>query len=183
MEKVTASRQYAKALFESCKEAHLIERVEQELKTISELLNAETEARAFLIHPEVPIHEKRAVLASLVPKEIEAETSSFLNLLLKHRLLALLPDIILVFAQMRLEAFGILKAVVETSHPLTEISKGKLKTALMTATKHEVIIDEQLNPNLIGGVRIQVGDRILDGSIIGRLNQIKEKILTSEIKK
>jgi F-type H+-transporting ATPase subunit delta len=180
MEKVTASRQYAKALFESCKDAQIIERVEQELKIISGTLKAEPEASAFLIHPEVPIFEKQAVLASLVTKEIASETNSFLNLLLEHRILALLSDIILVFAQMRLESFGILKAVVETSHPLTEISKGKLKTALMTAFKREIIIDEQLNPSLIGGVRIRVGDRILDGSISGRLNQIKEKILEHE---
>ena len=182
MEKVTASRQYAKALFDSCQEQHIVETVEADLKTMNDELKTHTEIHSLLIHPEIPIEEKRNVLKQLVPEGLSSETVAFLDLLLEHRLLDLLPEINKIFARMRLEAFGILKAMVETTYSLTSASKEQLITALTFATGREIILEEKLNSNLIGGVRISVGDRILDASIIGRLNQMKEKILTSEIK-
>jgi F-type H+-transporting ATPase subunit delta len=177
MEKVTIARQYAKALFDSCQEQHLIDRVAAELESMNEQLKTETEIRALLIHPEIPIEGKRTVLKQLMPEGLSSETNAFLNLLLEHRLLELLSEISQVFAHMRLEAFGILKAVIETPRPLTSTLKEQLRTALASATGREIIIEEELNPTLIGGVRIQVGDRIIDASIAGRLNRIKEKIL------
>jgi F-type H+-transporting ATPase subunit delta len=183
MEKVTASRQYAKALFDSCQEQHLVERVEVDLKTMNNELNTESEIRSILMHPEIPIEEKRSVLKELMPEGLSSESVAFLYLLLEHRLLDLLPEISQIFARMRLESFGILKAVVETTHSLTSASKEQLITALAFATGREIILEEKLNSNLIGGVRVHVGDRILDASIVGRLNRLKEKILTSEIKK
>jgi F-type H+-transporting ATPase subunit delta len=118
-----------------------------------------------------------------MPEGLSSESVAFLYLLLEHRLLDLLPEISQIFARMRLESFGILKAVVETTHSLTSASKEQLITALTFATGREIILEEKLNSNLIGGVRVHVGDRILDASIVGRLNRLKEKILASEIKK
>ncbi len=183
MEKVTASRQYAKALFDSCQEQHIVERVEADLKTMNDELKTRTEIRSILTHPEIPIEEKRNVLKELMPEGLYSESVAFLYLLLEHRLLDLLPEINQIFARMRLEAFGILKAVVETTNSLTSASREQLITALTFATGREIILEEKLNSNLIGGVRVHVGDRILDASIVGRLNRLKEKILTSEIKK
>jgi len=190
MEKVTASRQYAKALFDSCQEQHIVERVEADLKMMNNELKTRTEIRSILMHPEIPIEEKRSVLKQLtrlaearakrVPEGLSSESIAFLDLLMEHRLFDLLPEINQIFARMRLESFGILKAVVETTHSLTSASKEQLITALVFATGREIILEEKLNSNLIGGVRVHVGDRILDGSIIGRLNQMKEKILEHE---
>jgi F-type H+-transporting ATPase subunit delta len=177
MEKVTIARQYAKALFDSCKEGHLVDRVASELETMNEQLRTETEIRALLIHPEIPFEEKRKILKQLIPKGLSSETVAFMNLLLEHRLLELLPDVHQAFAHMRLEVFGILKALIETPRPLTSALKEQLRTALASATGREILVEEELNPALIGGVRIQVGDRILDASIAGRLNRIREKIV------
>ncbi len=176
MEKITAARQYAKALFESSQQAQQVEQVEQELKVVANMLKTETEASKILEHPEIPFDEKYRLLTELVPKEVSAKTIAFIKLLLEHRLLELLPEIVIIFSQLRQEAFGILKALVETARPLSDISKQKLHSALTGATRRQVIIDEQVKPDLIGGVRIHIGDKIIDGSIAGKLQQIKEAI-------
>jgi F-type H+-transporting ATPase subunit delta len=180
MEKITTAKQYAKALFDACTKKSLIDQVASELKIMEETLKAEKDFNKLLIYPEVPIAEKQILLKQVMPEGFAQETIAFINLLLTNQLLGLLPNIHDVFIRMRFEAFGIVIAVVQTPKPLTAVSKARLANALKTATQREIVITEEIHPELISGVRIIVGDRILDGSITGRLNRIKESILAIE---
>jgi ATP synthase F1 delta subunit len=180
MEKITTAKQYAKALFDACREKLLIDQVASELKILEDTMHAESELYKLLIHPEIPIDEKELIIKQVLNEEFTPVTNAFIKLLVKHQKLELLPVIHQIFIRLRFEAFGLLKALVQTSRPISSISKNRLTDALKKATQREVIITEELHPELIGGVRIVIGDRILDASIIGQLDRLKEKILLSE---
>jgi len=180
MEKITTAKQYAKALFDSCQEKSIIDRVASELKILEDILHAETELYKLLIHPEIPIDEKEIIVKQVLNEEFFPVTNAFIKLLLKHQKLELLPVIHQIFIRLRFEAFGLLKALVQTPRPISSTSKDRLTNALKKVTQREVVITEELHPELIGGVRVIIGDRILDASIAGQLDRLKEKILLSE---
>lgn len=178
MEKLTAAGHYARALFEVCESRRLVDRAYAELEIVVELTRDAADLHRFLDHPEIPPAEKRRVLKRLLPAELLPEVAAFLNLLVEQRQMRILEVISQAFLALRHERFGILRALVETAHPLSAESRTQLKEALVAATGRDVFITEKPCPELIGGVRVQVGDRIIDGSIAGRLKQIREQMLS-----
>jgi F-type H+-transporting ATPase subunit delta len=178
MEKLTAAGHHARALFDICESRRLVDRACAELELVTKLTRDADDLQRFLDHPEIPPAEKRRVLKQLLPAELLPEVVAFLSLLVEHRQMRSLEAISQAFLALRHERFGILRATVETAHPLSPASRTQLKEALKAATGHDVFITEKLCPELIGGVRVQVGDRIIDGSIAGRLKQIREQMLS-----
>ena len=140
MEEVTAARRYARALFDICRERHLVDRVAAELQTVHDVAGRVPDLRALLTHPEIPVQEKRRVLLQILPDSLAQETLAFLNLLLEHRDLHLLPEIREAFLDLRHEAYGVLKATVETPTNLTRESRDELREALEQATGRSIII-------------------------------------------
>jgi F-type H+-transporting ATPase subunit delta len=179
MEELTAAGHYARALFDICAPRRLVDRAYAELELVAKLTRDAADLHRFLDHPEIPPAEKRRVLKRLLPAELLPEVVAFLNLLVEHRQMGILEPITQAFLARRHERFGILRAKVETAHALSAESRNRLKEALVAATGRDVFITEVPCPELIGGVRVQVGDRIIDGSIAGRLEQIREQMLST----
>jgi F-type H+-transporting ATPase subunit delta len=179
MERVTLVRQYAKALFELCREKTLVDRVADALRELSRRIDAEPDAHSFLFHPEVPFDRKWVALQALLPEDMAPPATGLLDLLVRHRQLRLLPEIRAELLALRQASFGVLKARVETVRPLSDTARAGLQAALEKVTGHPVAIEEKLNPELIGGARIRIGDRIVDASIAGRLKRIQESLVKS----
>jgi F-type H+-transporting ATPase subunit delta len=176
MEKLTAAHQYARALFQIARRQGIVDRIAAELGLVGEQSRDRPELRAFLFHPEIPLADKRRVLEQILPAELSPTARAFLQLLLEHRQLDLVGEIRQAFLNLRHEHFGVLKAQVETVHPLSATARDQLKAALAAAFGRDVVLVEQTRPDLVAGVRVQVGDRIIDGSAAGRLRRIREKL-------
>jgi F-type H+-transporting ATPase subunit delta len=179
MEKLTVAGHYARALFDICESRRLVDRACAELELVTKLTRDADDLHRFLAHPEIPPAEKRRVLKQILPAELLPEVVAFLSLLVEQRQFRNLEIIDQMFLALRHERFGILRATVESAHPLSSASRTQLKEALMVATGRNVLLTEVSCPELIGGVRVQVGDRIIDGSVAGRLKQIREQILSA----
>jgi F-type H+-transporting ATPase subunit delta len=180
MEKLTVAGHYARALFAVCEPRRLVDRAHAELELVSKTTRDADDLHQLLSHPEIPPSEKRRVLKQLLPAELLPEVGAFLNLLVEQCQMHLLEAVSQAFLALRHERYGILRAKVETAHPLSVESRTRLKEALVTATGRNVVLTEVPCPELIGGVRVQVGDRIIDGSIAGRLRQIGERVLSQQ---
>jgi F-type H+-transporting ATPase subunit delta len=177
VEKVTLVRQYARALFALALERKLVDRLCGDLETARERIDQQPEVHEFLYHPEIPVARKREVLSRMLPDTLAPEAVSFLGMLLEHRLLRLLPDISRQFLALRNERFGVLKAEVEAARPLSRELRAELDDLLTRATGRGVVIQERVNPELIAGVRVRIGDRIVDASLAGRLEQMRSRLL------
>jgi F-type H+-transporting ATPase subunit delta len=176
MEEVTSARHYARALFGMLPEREAVDRVAAELKLVVEQTRDAADLHRFLFHPEIPLADKRRVLSQILPRDLLPEVTAFLNLLLEHRQLHMLAAVHEAFMALRQERFGVVKAVVESARPLSTESRQQLIAALKAAIGRDIVLVEESCPELIGGVRVHVGDRIIDGSIAGQLNQIRERI-------
>jgi F-type H+-transporting ATPase subunit delta len=179
MERVTLARQYARALFEMAGRVETVDRVAAELEAVARRIDDEPELNRLLFHPELPIAEKLRFVQLLMPEGCSAETTAFLNLVAQRRHLRLLPEVISSYAALREASFGVLKAEIETAHPLAPELRDRIQEVLVKTTGHRVTISEKANPELLGVVRIRIGDRIIDASIAGRLEHLKQRLLSS----
>lgn len=170
------ARRYAQAFFELMAEKGLLERAEEDLKGVVGLVQEVKELQQLLAHRGIPAGEKKELLRRIFAEKIAPLTMNFLLLLCDRRREAYLPEIYRHFHALALEARGIAEAEVRSAHPLSEEQLEALKTRLAQVTGREIRLEQRLEPELIGGLVVKIGDRVFDGSIAQRLNRLKEHI-------
>jgi F-type H+-transporting ATPase subunit delta len=161
---------YATALFELAKEEARLEQVAADLTRFNEALDAFEDMKRLVKSPVFSAEEQGRALAAILDKiGIEGLTKNFLLLVAKNRRLFATPDMIRAFRAMLARERGEAGATVTSAAKLTETQV----TALTAALGKKVMLDEQIDPALLGGLVIKVGSRMVDTSLRTRLNSLK----------
>jgi len=165
---------YATALFELAKEEAKLEQVAADLSRFNEALDAVDDMKRLVKSPVFSADEQGRALAAILDKiEIEGLTKNFLLLVAKNRRLFATPDMIRAFRAMLARERGETGATVTSAAKLTESQITALTQALQAALGKKVMLDEQVDPALLGGLVIKVGSRMIDTSLRTRLNSLK----------
>ena len=165
---------YATALFELAKEQEALEEVAVELTRFNEALDAFEDLTRLVKSPVFSAEEQGRALAAILEKlEIEGLTKNFLLLVAKNRRLFAVPDMIRAFRAMLARERGETSASVTAAAKLTEAQVSALKQALKAALGKEVMLEEKVDPGLIGGLVVKVGSRMIDTSLRTKLNSLK----------
>lgn len=165
---------YATALFELAKEENALDQVAAGLARFSEALDAFEDLRRLVRSPVFSAEEQGRALSAILDKlKIEGLTRNFLLLAAKNRRLFATPDMIRAFRAMLARERGEATATVTSAAKLTETQITALKQALKAALHKEVMLDERVDPALIGGLVVKVGSRMVDTSLRTRLNSLK----------
>jgi F-type H+-transporting ATPase subunit delta len=121
---------------------------------------------------------KKEILEDIIEKtEISPVPSKFLKLLLERNRLKYLPAIALAFEALSNERGNRVKAIITTSYELSTETRERLKKKLGEITQKEILVEEKIDPSLIGGVKIQAGGYVIDGSVKSRLGYLKDELL------
>lgn len=107
-------------------------------------------------------------------EDVQRTTDAFVELLAEKQMLNHAQEIKRWIEQIWKERYGASTITVETASALTSVMKKKIEDLAPGAEVRKIV-----NPKLIGGARIRIDDRILDGSLLGRLNQIRIHLLDS----
>jgi len=165
---------YATALFELAKEEAKLDQVAADLTRFNEALDACEDMRRLVRSPVFSAEEQGRALAAILQKlEIEGVTKNFLLLVAKNRRLFATPDMIRAFRAMLARERGEASATVTSAAKLTESQVTALKRALTAALNKQVMLDERVDPALLGGLVVKVGSRMIDTSLRTRLNSLK----------
>jgi len=171
-ELATIARPYAEALFQSTKPAALATCLEQlnELAQIAAL----PELAALSNNPKVSADDLSKLLSGMVKTKLDGQVASFLNLLNQNHRLAALPEIAHQFEAMKNKSESAAELNITSAFPL----EGSALTDLLSSLKKrfggkELRPTIQIDPELIGGVRIQVGDEVMDSSVKAQLAQMQ----------
>lgn len=173
------ARRYAAALLEAAREAKEEARALDELAAVADLADpasgdlAVPEFERALESPCVPAEAKRALLDEAAgAMNLAATTRAFLRLLLAKRRFALLDAVVREYRALLDEAMGLVRARVETAMPLDAARQARLAGALSRfADGREVQMELVETPALLAGVRARLGNRVLDGSLAGRIRR------------
>lgn len=170
-----AAYRYARALLETAEETKTVDRVGKDLETIEDLIKGSRDFLLFLRSPVINTQKKKTVLTELFKNRLSAATFNFLLLLTTKNRETILPEIITQFYRLRDARLGIEHAAVRTPVPLTKDQEKKLTTALERVTKKRIQLQKILDPKVKGGVRVQIGDTVWDGSVAHQLALLRER--------
>jgi F-type H+-transporting ATPase subunit delta len=165
---------YATALFELGLEEKALEQIETDLNRFGEALDAVEDLQRLVKSPMFSAEEQgRALGAVLDELEVEGLTKNFLLLVSKNRRLFATPDMIRAFRALLAAHRGEMSATVTAAAKLTDTQVTALKQALKAALGKDVMLDQQVDPSLIGGLMVKVGSRMIDTSLRTKLTSLK----------
>ncbi len=168
---------YAKGLFTVAKELGKTKEFGEELKQISELLKEMPEVLSALQNPIYPPDLKMEIVGEILKAvNVDPEVERFLNLLIERRRIQYIEEIVEMYQRLLDEELNIARGVVITAFPLSEEEKQELEEALKSYFKKEVILESKVDDSIIGGVKIEIGDFVFDGTIKTQLTKFKEII-------
>jgi len=172
------SKSYALALFEISKENSVLEKTEYEMKNISKLLNKSSDFKGVILSPLVTKEDKQNVLFKIAEQNNFSLTSkNFLGFVANKNRLFFLEKIIESFLSLVSNSKGELKAKLISSKKLSYEEQNKIKDELSQNFKSTLNIDYKYNPNLIGGLIIQVGSIMIDTSIKTKLQKLEKNMV------
>ena len=171
---VRATR-YAQAAFEVARDANQLDSWLGDLEKAAALFE-NREAEQFLTSPIVPPDRKRAALAALLPG-VTAEVGRFLEILARRDRLELVPEIATQFRRLADEARGIQVAQLTTAVPLDDAQKTLIASRLSARTGTQITVETRIDPSILGGVIAQIGDDVIDGSVRGRLERLRRRLM------
>jgi F-type H+-transporting ATPase subunit delta len=155
------AKRYAHAFFEGNEQ--IAGRLETELGEVWSQMTTRADLGEILRHPEVDMMAKKAVIGELTKGSLP-QTRRMLELLLDHKRLGLLGDILTVFRRLRLAAEGQIEVQVESVLAVDPAIREKIGQFVQKATGLKPVISESINNELLGGIRLVFGDVLIDGS-------------------
>jgi F-type H+-transporting ATPase subunit delta len=202
----TTSRRYAEAIFELARRDGTEDAWAVALEAASRALGSE-EALRLLENPAIPFEERRRAVAAAIGVEsigdliddalgrrrtllatievvrqaatgpVAAQLGNLAGLLLTRRRIALLPAISAEYERLLDAARGVVAATVTSATPLEAADEDALRQRVETMTGRTVRLAAVVDPSLIGGLTLQVGDRLLDASVRGRLERLRSQLV------
>jgi len=173
-------KRYALALYEVAEEKGKVEEYLKELDELHYIINQNEDLLCIITHPDLSTSKKKELFESIFKNNIENDILAFLIIIIEKNRFDELKDIITEIKKIHLERCKVLSAVVTTVVPLTEDERTSLIAKLKNKYNKSIILDEQLDRDIIGGVHIRVGNDIIDGTIKGKINKIRRMTLKTD---
>lgn len=174
-------KRYALALFNVAESAELTHQIQENLALLSELWEKNEELRAFLEAPHIATEEKGKILQETLRDKISELLLQFLLFLLEKGRFQQISEIATYYHKLLKEKMGVVEAKVTTASPLDEELSLSLKEKLQKKTGKKIDLVLQTDPSLIGGIRVIVGNQIIDNSISSELCKLKENLLSLKV--
>jgi F-type H+-transporting ATPase subunit delta len=171
----SASR-YSRAIFELASEEGKIDEWSRSLATI-ELILEDPAAREVLANPSLSAEVRLKAVAELDLPGVGPQGLNLMRLLVASGRVERIGEIVEQFESLADEAGGRVRASVTTAIPLSEADREKLGRDLSSGLGKDVRLQARVDPAILGGVVLEVGDTVTDASVAGRLDQVRRKVL------
>jgi len=178
---LSAVSTYAEALFEAARERDELEEVLSDLEEFTGALHDSEELRLFFYGGQVPERQKRRALDGLT-EGMKTSTTNFLKVLVDNGREEILEEALARYEELVKEHLGKIEVEVSTAVELSEEQREKLRERLGEVLEgREVLLETNVDPSLIGGAVFRYRGRMMDGSIRGRLESLREGMLERSV--
>jgi F-type H+-transporting ATPase subunit delta len=173
----SASLQYANALADIALAQGAAEPAVKQLQEFGAAYAQSLELRTFLASPAVTTEVKHAVIEKITARQGSSKIiRNFLFVIADHRRTQLLPEILETFQQVIRQRQGVAEAEVSSAVELSTAQKKELAATLTKLTGKKIETKYSLNPSLLGGAVVRIGATIYDGSLLSRLNELRNRL-------
>lgn len=167
-EAITVARPYAEAAFAFADAGGTLAKWAQALDTMTRLVE-HPDMHAAIGNPGLTDEQLYGLFAALCGDGLTVDMQNFVHVLIENGRLTLAPEILELFLALKNEREGVVEAMVESALPLDAAQTAALNADLERRFKRKVKAQITVNKELIGGVRVQVGDEVIDSSVRGQL--------------
>lgn len=173
-------RRYALALYQVAEEKGTVDQYIEDLRDIVTLIQENKDFSQIVKHPEITTSKKKQAFTNIFQGKIDDELLRFLLILIEKDRILYLKEKLNQFEKIHLEKQNKLEAVVKSVVPLDDIQRTILKQKLNTMYNKDIILKEEIDNVIIGGLYVRVGNYVIDGTVKSRLNEMKNLVLSSE---
>ncbi|BDI33191.1 ATP synthase subunit delta [Capsulimonas corticalis] len=179
MKDTRVAKRYAAALFSVAQRDGILDSVAEDLTLIERFLAEVPYLRAVLLQPLVSDEQKSKVASDAFGDRVTATTLSFLQLLIRKGREELVGETIRDFRELLAEFHNTVEASAATAVALTADQTDRLVASLRALTGKTVLLTTHIDPAILGGVVVRIGDTVIDGSVRGRLDNLEAHLLGS----
>lgn len=178
MSEFKVASRYAKSLIDLAQEQGNLEEVKQDMEQFVATLRANSELQAVLKNPIMKQDKKRNILDALFGGKIHPSIIAFFHIMVRKGRAGILYATAREFIREYNEVKGIVHATVISASRLSEKNLDALQKVIAGEINAEVVLRNTVDPSLIGGFVVNVGDKQIDASISGKLNKLKRHFET-----
>ena len=177
MKDITAARKYSSVLFELAKEKNEVNEIGECLQLLKESYKVIPEFRSFLFSFKIENTQKIKALGNIFGDDFTDLLSNFMRTLLENKRQDLISDISDSYNLKAMESKKQLLVKAVTHEKLSDELIGNVKKALEKFFDKNVIIETTVDPSIIGGIKLRIGNTVIDGSVRGSLMRLRETLL------
>ncbi|NQT49297.1 ATP synthase F1 subunit delta [Candidatus Kuenenbacteria bacterium] len=174
--KIAKIKHYAKSLIEIGQGHNCFEEIVDQLKNVEEKLAENPDFKKYLLNKRVGFIKKREALEHVFQDFLSKRTYNFLYLLIKNNKLVNLSDILNETNKVNLKNNKIKEVLVESVIPLPSEIEKTIKKIIEKKINSEIILRNIINQALLGGMKITIGDTVIDGSLFGKISRLQRKM-------
>ena len=177
----TIAKRYSSGLFDLAHEKELIDVISNDCQGILLAFDENVYLSSFLQNPKIEMLEKGQLLDKSLKNHVNLYTYDFVRLLLEKGRIQHLKDCVQNFLVLADIHKGLLDVDVTSALKLDEIQKEKLQKQLEVSTNKKVTINNIINPTILGGLIIKIGNNVIDGSVKSKITKVKESLLKAQV--
>ncbi|WP_026897020.1 ATP synthase F1 subunit delta [Daejeonella oryzae] len=175
MSEIQVASRYAKSLMDLAEEQNTLEPIRNDIVSFIETLRQNPTLQAVLKNPIISPSRKLNILEELFASRFNPVVLSFFKLLVNKQRSSILYSIAKAFVDEYNIRKNIVKATVTSAAPLSEENKKQIEEVIKETTHGEILLTTKVDPNLIGGFILNVGDKQFDTSLSSQLRKLKKE--------
>lgn len=169
-------RRYALALYKIAEERGKVGEYLKDLKEIQLLIENNNNMLEIIEYPNITISDKKKMFTCILKNKIDDELLSFILILIEKGRILYLKEKIKEFEKIYMEENNCLPVYVKSVIPLNEHEKLELVNKLKQIYKKKILLHEEIDEKIIGGIHVKVGNDIIDGTIKSKYEEMKKKM-------
>ncbi|SEN60705.1 F0F1 ATP synthase subunit delta [Paenibacillus sp. OV219] len=175
------AKRYAKALFELAQSNNAVADVEKQLKIVVDVLSGDAQIRKFLGLPNVEVSKKIDIVRGALSDTVTVMVLNTVELLIIRGRQAAIADVYEAYTKVAGDALGQAHATIYSAKSLSSEELSKVSAQFGTMIGKRIIAKQIVEPALLGGVQVRIGDRLYDGSLSGKLARLEQALKTQAL--
>ena len=176
------SKTYGEALFELALEENKLDDYLEEASLALRVIRENPEFSAMMEHPRIDRDEKVRIVENVFAPNFSPEVTGLMRIIVQKDRYREAENILEWFIAQVKDEKGIGSARVVSAVPLSDAQREKIKNRLLETTSYkEIELDYDVDPSMIGGLKIRIGDRVVDSSISSRLDALKSELMKIQL--
>ena len=168
---------YAESLFVLAKEENKVTQYLDDIKLVGEVLGSDPQIVQFFNHVLIENEKKIQLLDQSFKGNVDQYVLNFLKLLVQSRRIRYIDDIVKSYINLSNQYLGIEEGMIYTPYELTDQQIQDIEKAISQKENKKVTLKVSIDPSLLGGIKVQIANRIYDGTIKNKVEMLKKELL------